>query len=160
MSRVYIDKCPYCGKPFSQTSTERRRFFGKTEIICKNKKCARPFLDTKAYEWENLTNEEKKFVLSYHNKKGGIREGRIEIYTEKSLRSQMKWAIVYSVFLIGIPALICDIRLLNRLKKFKFDPKALESPAIQESIKRTSDQYYRDNLLNIGRKFYGPDYKE
>lgn len=146
----YIERCPHCEALIYFDVNERQRAFYCTLRECE--KCHKSFLDSKWYEWENLNNEEKKWALVFgyaHN-----------LSTEAELRKRILGDAAYSVFLVGIPALVQNKKALAKLQAFRFDPKMLQDKEIQASIKRTSDPEYRKALLGIGREFYGPMYED
>ena len=146
----YSERCPHCKQLFWWDDYERPRAFHCTLRLCL--KCGNTFLDSKWYEWENLTNEEKKVAL--------VTGYGYTITTEVALRKQIKLNYIGAALLIGISALKSNKKLLAKLEAFKFDPSMLQDKEIQESIKRTSDPAYRKALLDIGHDFYGPLYED
>ena len=153
----YVLKCPHCGLTYWYSrDQEPPKVLGNTFQECE--KCHKKFLSPMYYEWENLTKEEKRYVLfSQTFWDFGIVEG-LEVYTEEKLRAIVKknWSLLGG--LTG--ANKHNKRLLDSFVAYKdVDVSLIEkSPVIQASIKRTQDPEYRRALLNIGREFYGIDY--
>lgn len=162
MGTTYYERCPHCGKSFYISDIERKRALGNPFVQCQNRKCAEYFYDNKNYEWECLTNEEKKSVMCMliHTKQSKNSTERVEVFSEKQLKNQIVLNAVGSVLLIGIPALLKNKKLLKIYETFKYDQSFLEYKIISESIKRTSDPEYKKLLLEKGQTFYGIEYKE
>lgn len=125
----YYVKCPHCGKVFSRTITAPEpKHFGQTIVSCK--KCKRTFVNSEAYEWENLKDIEKKNYLMTE-----------EIYPEASMTFGLK-------------------RYTRKALEFKYNPSMLKKKEIVQSLARTSNPEYRRELEENGRIFYGKDIKD
>lgn len=153
----YLLKCPHCGAViWYSRDQEPPKALGNTQQVCE--KCHKQYLSNMYYEWENLTKEEKRYVLFSQNYWDfGIVEG-LEVFTEEKLRKIVKknWSLLGG--LTG--ANRKNKELLDSFLEYKdVDMSIIEkSKVIQDSIKRTSDPEYRRVLLDIGREFYGTDY--
>lgn len=129
---VYNVNCPNCGlilfsEYYKPGSLE---YFGRTIDNCP--KCGNKVTLKWNYEWENLTPHQKKLVLCFG----------------------------FGITLDQNPDKFFSLCKLNRngmqkWREFKFDDSMLENPKIKESIERTKDQEYRNQLLLLGRTFYG-----
>ena len=149
MATYYSTSCPYCGTVFYHGTTKEDKSFGITQKICNH--CGREFMYSSIYEWENLTNEEKKSVLIL----GADRAVRLKKDIKKSI-----FACALCFFLIyPLYYLIIHIKDYKAFKKFEFYPEQIsQNKLIQESIQRTQDPEYRTQLLKLGRTFYGTEY--
>ena len=123
---VFSKNCPHCGERYAVSNDlPYPNDVGQTEKVCKN--CKKKFIDHQAFEWENLTDLEKKnYLICGH------------IYPKE-------------IVFIGLK------KYISQAKSFKYDKSMLNCDEIKESIERTSSKEYREKMIEIGRTFYGID---
>ena len=149
MATYYSTSCPHCGAVFYHSTSKEPKCFGITQKTCS--RCKQEFMYSSVYEWENLTNEEKKSVLI-------LGEDRPIRFVKEIKRSIVLCAISFFL-LFPLYYLIIHISDYKKFQNFEYKPQYIsQNTYIQESIQRTQDPEYRTQLLKLGRTFYGTEY--
>lgn len=149
MSTTYSTRCPHCGVLLYQNSYEERKKFAPTLQSCPH--CGKKMIYSQSYEWENLTNDEKKSVLVF----GADRYIGTATELKKIIRNcALSFFLIYPLFMM-----FKHIKHLRQWNDFVFDENMIvDNSLIQESIERTQDTEYRKMLLKLGRDFYGTEF--
>ena len=125
-------RCGRCGAMFysGYEDPEKLVYFGQTYQKCPM--CGNETFIVFAYEWENLTPEQKKVMICFgpNVRLNGNPDAFLSSY-KRDRKGMEKW------------------------RNFSFDESVLEIEYIKESIERTADIEYKKKLLLKGRQFYG-----
>lgn len=143
---VYSKSCPFCHAILYSGYGKEAKYLGKSMQRCPY--CNNESFNDSAYEWENLTNDEKKIVLAT-----GVNK---YIHFKKEYIQSIIISILFIWMIIPIRNIVCCAILIHKMNKFKFDQNMIENnKEILESIERTKDPEYRKLLILHGRIFYG-----